>query len=300
MSVARVEHSYYDRTPISARKPFRWPDGAAVAFAIVTCLETYEVAPPEGAFLPPNVPGGFGRAPYPDVRAFSQREYGHRVGIFRIIDALDKYKLKATAAIDARTAEACPSLVKDILDLNWDIAGHGHAVTQVISSHMTPVTERGYVQSALSAVSRATRTDIKGWHGPEYGESLRTPAILAECGLKYVLDWPNDEQPYRMRTDNGPLLSVPLAIDFDDVFAHWQRKISMERWVRSIKDALDQLEIDGRSNGRMLVLNLHPWLIGQPWRVTFLYQVLKDLVSRKSVWLTTTNQIAHWAEGQLP
>ncbi len=110
MSVAQVEHSYYDRTPISARKPFRWPDGAAVAFAIVTCLETYEVAPPKGAFLPPNLPGGFGRAPYPDVRAFSQREYGQRVGIFRIIDALEKYKLKATAAIDAHTAEFLPFL----------------------------------------------------------------------------------------------------------------------------------------------------------------------------------------------
>jgi hypothetical protein len=41
----------------------------------------------------------------------------------------------------------------------------------------------------------------------------------------------------------------------------------------------------------MLVLNLHLWLIGQP---------LKDLVSRKSVWLTTTDRIAQWAEGQLP
>src|ERR1700730_12927636 len=100
VTTALVEHDYYDRTPISARKPFRWPDDATVAFAIVVCLETYEVAPPKGAFLPPNLPGGFGRAPYPDVRAFSQREYGHRVGIFRIIDALEQHKLKATAAID--------------------------------------------------------------------------------------------------------------------------------------------------------------------------------------------------------
>jgi allantoinase len=296
MNKLPTEHSYYRNSPITKREPFEWPEGATVAVAFVVCLETYEVEPPPDAFVPVNVPGGFGRAPYPDMRAFSVRDYGPRVGIHRVIDALEACGLKATAAIDARLAVSYPSLVDTIGQLNWDIIGHGWALTQVISSQMPQSAEFQYIQSSLSALRKSAGANVHGWHSPEYGESRITPALLAQNGIRYVLDWPNDEQPYRMETSNGTLMSLPLLAELDDVFCHWHRKVPMDRWARSVVDALDQMEADGKRGGRMLLLNIHPWLIGQPWRITFFREVLKNIRARKNLWLTTTDQIASWAE----
>jgi len=299
MALPPKEHDYYRNSPIGKRGHLNWPDNTAVAVAFVVCLETYEIAPPNGAFVPDNVPGGFGRAPYPDVRAFSVREYGPRVGIHRVIDTLETCGIRATAAIDAQIAISYPTLVDTIRQLNWDIVGHGWALTQVISSQMSQQDEIQYIQSSLATLRNCAGTNVHGWHGPEYGESSRTPAILAQNGIKYVLDWPNDEQPYRMDTPNGALMSLPLSGELDDVVCHWHRKVPMDRWARSVVDALDQLEADGQQNGRMLLLNVHPWLIGQPWRITFFREVIKAICARKNIWLTTTDQIAQWAEAAL-
>ena len=99
---------YHEDSIIVRRPPLVWPSGHRAAFSVVVCAEYYELQPPDDAFVPPNVPGGFGRAPYPDVRAFSQREYGNRVGIFRVMEALDKHQIRATAAADAVIAATIP------------------------------------------------------------------------------------------------------------------------------------------------------------------------------------------------
>jgi allantoinase len=292
-------HNLYDPTPIVRRQPLVWPNKARIAVGIVVCLEYYEMQPPPGAFLPVNMPGGFGRGPYPDFRSYSHREYGNRVGIFRVMSALDRYNMRATAAVDAWTARHRPNLIEEIRKRDWEFAGHGRTVTQVISSEMTEEGERKYIRSSLAILEAACCSRVVGWHGPEYGESARTPALLAELGVDYVLDWPNDEQPYRMRTASGPLLSVPIAVDLDDVCAHWHRRIPMARWRQSISDALDRMLSESEAGGRMMVLNLHPWLIGQPYRVTYLEEVLADLQKRAGIWCATTGEIAACAEFQL-
>ncbi|MGH7335943.1 MAG: polysaccharide deacetylase family protein, partial [Myxococcota bacterium] len=231
-------------------------------------IEYYEMQPRPGSALPASLPGGFGRGPYPDFRTFSHREYGNRVGVFRVMDVLERQGLRATAAIDAVSACERRVIVEHCLKRRWEIAAHGEAVNRVLSSRLTEEEERAQIGASLEAIERASGVRPSGWHGAEYGESERTPALLAQAGIKYVLDWPNDELPYAMRTPHGPLIAVPMLVDFDDVFAHWQRKLSMARWRRSIAEGVDRLIEDGRTTPRVLVLNLHPWLIGQPWRIT--------------------------------
>jgi len=294
-----TENSFYPRTPIIARPRFAWPNDAKLALAVMVSLEHYELQPPAGSFQPVNLPGGMGRAPYPDVRAYSQRAYGNRVGVFRIMRALAQHGIKATAAVDVWTARNCPALVASLVEYGWEIAGHGHAVTQVISEKMTEADERKYIRTALRALEDVFGARPAGWHGPEYGESTRTPALLAELGVKYVMDWPNDEQPYRMTTDGGPLISLPVAVDLDDVFSYWQRRIPMARWQRAVSEAIDQLLLDGSESGRMMLLNLHPWMIGQPWRISFLEALLEDIAKRKGIWFTTAGEIAAWADARL-
>jgi allantoinase len=287
-------HDLFDYQPILARGAYEWPGGARLAVAFVVSIEYYEMRHVAGAAMPASIPGGFGRGPYPDFRSFSHREYGNRIGIFRMAELLKRHGITATAAIDAFNALERPELVDLCLANRWELAAHGETVTRLISSRLDEAEERRQIKASLDAILRASGNKAQGWHGPESGESGRTVGILAELGVRYVLDWPNDELPYMMRTPAGPVVSIPMSIDLDDVFAHWHRKLSMPRWVRAVSDALDRLLADGATHPRALVLNLHPWLIGQPWRISYLAEVLADLRKRQDIWFATAGQIADW------
>ncbi len=287
-----TEHSLYPRDAHASLPAERWPHGKPVALAFVVSAEYYDLYPPPEAFTPAMVPGGFGRGPYPDYRAFSMREYGNRVGVFRLMDVLSAHGLRATLAADAFVARHRRPVVERALALGWDLAGHGLSVTDVISSRMPEERERDYIGEALHALRSASGRAIAGWHGPEYGESARTPRLLAEAGVRYLLDWPHDERPVPLHTGAGTVLSLPMSADLDDVMALWHRKIPMERWVRAVLDAVDRLALDGARGGRLLVLNLHPWLSGQAYRATYLDELIARLTRRSDVWFTTTDELA--------
>jgi allantoinase len=283
---------YHSNSTILSRPPVVWPGGDKVAFAVAVSLEYYELQPPPNAFIPPSLPGGFGRAPYPDMRAFSQREYGNRVGIFRVMDALDRHSVRATAAVDANVASRYPYLIGQFRRRGWEVACHGISLTQVISNQMSGEQEREYISSSMQHIEQATGIKPGGWHGPEYGESERTPMLLAEAGFDYVLDWPNDEQPYWMTTPAGSIVSLPMALELDDVVATYHRRLTMARWHRAVIEAIDQLLADGSTIGRHLVLNVHPWLMGHPHRISFLQDLLKQVRERDGVWIATAGEIA--------
>jgi allantoinase len=301
MTTAATGHDYYPRQPFVQRSRSAWPNGARAACAIVVSAEYYEMQPPADAFIPPNVPGGFGRGPYPDFRNYSVRAYGNRVGIFRIFAALEKYGLKASVALDALTAELCPQLLPHIARHGFGIVAHGQSVTRVISSRMSESEERDYIAATLDTIRARTGVTPLGWHGPEYGESRRTPDLLAMLGVKYVLDWPNDEQPFTMQTPHGPLTSLPMLIDLDDVYAQFQRKISAARWQSCVEDAVERIAADGQDGmARLLVINLHPWLSGHPFRIGQVEAVFETLTKRTDLWLADTDAIAAYWASQSP
>jgi allantoinase len=140
---------FHQNTNIASRPTIAWPNNQALAFAVVVSVEYYELQPPADAFIPPNVPGGFGRGPYPDFRAFSQREYGNRVGIFRVMEALDRCEIPATVAVDASVAGRYPYLIRQFQRRSWPMVGHGFSVTRVISNKMSVEAERDYIRTSL-------------------------------------------------------------------------------------------------------------------------------------------------------
>ena len=127
--------------------------------------------------------------------------------------------------------------------------------------------ECDYIHTSIATLTRATGKAPVGWLGPELGESARTPQLLAQSGIRYVCDWANDEQPYAFTVPQGELHALPLTLPLDDVNALWDRRMDIDRYEASIKESFDTLHRDGTNNGRLLVLNLHPWLIGQPFRI---------------------------------
>ncbi len=287
-----AEPAIYARSSLPKRKSYAWPNQARLAFAVVVSMETYEIEPPPGSFMPSNVPGMFGRGPYPDIGSFSRREYGNRVGVFRVMNSLQRHAIPATAAIDARTAEACPFIVQECRRLGWEIAAHGIAVTQVISSLMTEDQERSYIAETLNTLA-AAGISPNGWHGPENGESVRTPELLTGHGLTYVLDWPNDEQPFTMTTKSGSLTSLSMSLELDDCYALWHRKLSLETWRDAVIASINEL-LRSDVGGRMLILNLHPWLIGHPFRIGYLDEILDHVRAQSGIWFATAGELSSW------
>jgi allantoinase len=296
-----MDHDHYDWSPLNAnRAALGWPGNARVALCVIVNLGHIAWRHPSGSYQPPNLAGGYGPGPFPDVTAWSHREYGHRVGIFRVLDVLDKYGVKPTIAMDVLTAENYPFLVRHCLGRGCEMIAHGISASQMITSRMSDEEEREYIQTAVQALTGAIGKAPLGWLGPESGESPRTPQLLAQLGIRYVCDWVNDEQPYPLKVPDGELYALPIALPVDDVNALWDRRIDIDRYKEMIKETFETLYREGATNGRLLVLHLHPWLIGQPFRIGCLYEALGHIMQQQGVWAATGSEIIDWYRRNRP
>ncbi len=287
-----MDHDHYDWSPLNAtRTPLRWPGDARVALCAIVSLEHTEWRRPEGHYQVPNLAGGYGWGAFPDVTAWSHREYGNRVGIFRVLDVLQKHGIPPTVAMDALTAEHYPFLVRHCVSRGCEFIAHGVSANRMITSRMTEDEERDYIRVSIDTLAHATGSAPAGWLGPEYGESERTPRLLAQAGIRYVCDWVNDEQPYRLSVPEGELYALPVTLPLDDVNALWDRRMDIDRYGQAIVEAFETLYRDGETNGRLLVLNLHPFLIGQPFRIGVLDAALERIAPHPGVWKATGSEI---------
>jgi peptidoglycan/xylan/chitin deacetylase (PgdA/CDA1 family) len=286
-----MDHEHYAWSALPERAPLRWPNGATVALGVVVSLDHMEWAPPEGSFQAHNLAGGLGRGKPPDYARLTHREYGHRVGIFRVLETLRRHDIPVTVACDLLSARHYPWLVRHCLQAGCEFIAHGQAATRMITSRMTEDEERQYIAECIDGLEAAIGVRPRGWFGIEYGESDRTPALLAELGIRYVLDWVNDEQPYRMTTPTGDLHALPMMLELDDVHALWDRKVPLARYERLLSDSCEVMAQDGGVSGRSLLLHLHPWLIGQPYRIGYLDRALEAMVKLPGVWCAHAGDI---------
>ena len=294
-----MDHEHYDWSPRPGRGTLLWPKGARVALCVLVNLEHAEWQPPQDSFAP-TLAGGFAARPYPDYPLLSHREYGHRVGIFRVLDVLGKHGVTATVPMDALTAEHYPYLVRHCQGRGCEIIGHGISVSRMITSDMSEEEEQGYIQQSIDSLRLATGSSPAGWLGPEYGESARTPQLLARAGIRYVCDWTNDEQPFPLKSPEGEIYALPTAWELDDINALWSRRVTPERYVRMITESFDTLYEEGGESGKVLVLNLHPWLIGQPFRIKHLDEAIGYIMQRQGVWAASGSEIIDWYREHLP
>ena len=250
--------------------------------------------PPEDSFQAANLAGGSAARPFPDYARISHREYGHRVGIYRVLDVLESHGIRPTVAMDAMTASNYPYLVRHCLDRGCEIIGHGISVSRMITGKMSEQEERDYIRESLDALTQATGEAPVGWMGPEYGESQRTPRLLGEAGVRYLCDWANDEQPYPLKVPAGELFALPVMLELDDVVAMAHRKVTIDRYATMLRESFDEMYDDGTDNGRALVLSLHPWLIGQPFRIGILDEALGHMMRRQGVWTASGAEVVDW------
>lgn len=285
-----MDHDLYPYSALPDRPPLSWPGGARVAFAVVLHLEHWELDPPAAAVRDPRFKDPMGDF-RPDFRAYTLREYGNRVGIFRIFDAFDRHGVRPTVAVNAAACERYPYLIEECVRRGWEFAAHGIHATRMVTAKLTEAQERALIGRAVDTVTAATGRRPRGWVGQDYGETARTPQLLAEAGMEYVADWPNDDQPYPMTTAPS-LISIPSQAEWDDVQLLWHRRVFTQRYPALIEEALSVLHAEGASSGRYFGLGIHPWLFGMPHRIRYLNEALDRIAGFDGLWRATLGEVA--------
>lgn len=214
------------------------------------------------------------------------------------METLDRHGIRASTLLNSDVCERYPQIVEAGLARRWAWLAHGKTNSR-LHTDMTVDEERAALTEIVETIERATGTRPRGWMGPGLTETFETPALLAELGLQYVLDWTNDDQPYRLNVPG--MLSVPYSVELNDIGLFTFKSTTGPDFVQIVRDQLDQLHADSARGGRVMALALHPFVIGQPFRLKYLEQALDYVASHDGVWLTTSDEIAeHFARTTAP
>jgi allantoinase len=291
-------------SPIITRPVLRWPDNARVALAVLVNLEHWDWEVPSQTPLAVSPLGGpeglwSGNQPaFPDIGGYGNHEYGNRVGLFRILAVLDKYGITPTLALDKAVADHYPVLIQEGQRRGAEFIAHGLSRRRIIHIGMSEAEERQYIRDSITAFEQATGTRPVGWSGPDFQETPRTPHLLAAAGIRYVCDWGNDEQPYKMTPKTDELYALGVHAYLDDNYIHLHGRRTINEVNRLWREWFDGLYADGATTGRVMVLHLHPWIMGQPWRIQHLDDVLGHITAHAGVWKATGCEIIDWFKAQ--
>lgn len=282
-SVRRADR--YEDSFIFERKPFKWPGNKTLAVWIVPNVEVWRYDSPAGQAVSPNS-GNI----VPDVINYAWREYGTRVGLWRIADILDAAGVKATVALNSAVAEAHPKAVEEMKKRAWEFMGHGITNSENLAG-LDPEKERELIQTVLKTIEQATGQRPRGWLGSGLTETYNTLDILAEEGVIYCGDWNNDDQPYPMKVRKGRMFSIPYCMEINDIPLFIRKGYTGEQYLQSVVDQFDTLYGDSAKQPRVIGIPLHPMIVGQPLRIKYLQRALAYMKKHERVWFATGSEI---------
>lgn len=282
-----MEHGRFDYSPIARRPVLKMPNEARVAVWITPNVEHYHWNKPAIALTQMTT------SLKPDVLNYAWRDYGARVGIWRVMEILEKHGFTATAALNAEVCEQYPDIIKEGNRLSWEWMAHGPNNSMIFTG-MPEEAERPIIAGVLEAIAKHTGKRSRGWLGPVVTETDNTLDILAEAGIDYVADWCNDELPYPMKTKKGSIYAIPYTLEIGDIPVFLERGGSGEDFYDMVVDQFDQLYEEGGIRPRVLSIAIHPFLIGHPFRARHLARALEHIRRHDAVWLTTGSAIIDW------
>jgi allantoinase len=281
------EHGRFDYSAIVDRPPLRLPNGARVAVWVIPNIEHFLFDRPSTRIADGAL------ALNPDILNYSWRDYGVRVGIWRMMDVMERYGVPGTVALNSDVCRKYPRIIEAGNALGWEWMGHGTS-NSVLINRQSEAEERAMIHQVVGVITESTGSRPRGWLSPALSETVRTLDLLAEAGIEYVGNWVNDEQPYRMRVRNGAMISMPYSAELNDIPALLGLHQSPETFGRMICDQFDVLYEDGATTGRVMSICLHPFLIGHPHRSKYFDAALKHITSREEVWLAKGSEIHDW------
>lgn len=248
-----------------------WPNGARVAVWVIPNIEHFHWEIGQNA---------------PDVRNHSRRDYGNRVGIWRLMEVMEKNGVRGTVALSGEVGKFYPRIMEECAKLKWELMGHG--MTNSITLSGLAREKEATVIADTKAAIESHGQKMRGWLGPGLAETFHTLDLLREHGVEYVCDWVNDDLPYRM---NNGLYSIPYSIELNDMPLFNMPSIDIEDFYRRICDTIDVLYDEGERNGRVMAIALHPFLIGVPHRIRTLDKALRYIAGHGKIWFATGHEI---------
>ena len=289
---------HYPWSPIAHRGPLRWPDGKKLAVIITMNCEYWDLVkdtsepyyaggPP---MLPDSLPGNV--ADFPN---FTWREYGQRVGVWRLFKLFEQMGVPLSVTINAKTALERPEIVRHAVDRGWELVAHNYEQGELLTRYTFDIAkERAVIDATLAAYEQVVGRKARGWLSSSLRGTPNTPDLLAERGLLFFCDYMNDEQPYLIHTPSGPIVNVPYTIEVND-FTFFHRR-AMNTWdaARMLKDQFDELMRDSAESARLMSVGLHPHVSGHPHRMPCFREFLAHAKQHPEVWWTSREELAAW------
>jgi len=279
-----------DRVPYSAivdRPTLSLPNGARLVVWTIVNVEEWSIERnmPRTVLPPP-----YGQPLMPDLPNWAWHEYGMRVGFWRFLEALNKFNLKATLAINGSVCKSYPRVAEAGLKAGWEFMGHGYI--QRPMHHLED--QRQQIFDAVAAIKAFTGKKPRGWESPGLTETYDTIDWLAEAGIEYVADWVLDDQPCLIKTAHGPVVSLPYTVEMNDIAMMVLQSHPSEEWLRRGIDQFDRLYREGGDSARIMAISVHPYITGVPHRIGYLEKLYEYILQRPGVLMWTGEQILDW------
>jgi peptidoglycan/xylan/chitin deacetylase (PgdA/CDA1 family) len=282
-------HPRYAYSALPSRPVYDWPNGRRLAVYLGLNLETFAFGEGLGAKLAPSLGE-------PDVLNYAWRDWGNRVGGWRMLDLFDDIQFPASVLVNSVLYDEAPELVAAFSGRGDEIVGHGRTNSERQGA-LDEAAERALIAEATGRIAAAEGRPPRGWLGPWISESVVTPDLLSEQGYTYLLDWAMDDQPVFLETRaGGRLLSVPYPQELNDIPAIVARQASGGEFADMIIEAFDEMLEQSTKAPLVMGIALHPYIVGQPHRLRPLRRALKHIASRRDeIWITTAGAIADHA-----
>ena len=287
MSQPMIPRERADYSAIVDRPPLRLPGGARVVFWTIVNLEVWDIGKPMARQV---LPAPTGLPLLPDVPNWSWHEYGMRVGVWRFFDLFARLNIKPTLSINARVCEDYARVAQQAKDAGWEFMGHSY--------EQGPIHKEGdqaaMIARAMGILEKFTGKRPVGWLGPGLTETYETPELLAAAGVKYIGDWVYDDEPTVIRTEKGPLVTLPYSVELNDIpmmiVQHHESDYLLKRTI----DQFDRLYAEGAQRAKICALAIHPYISGQPHRIKYLEQIYEHVNKHDGVLHWNGEQILDW------
>ena len=275
----------YDYLPYNKRPVIRWPNGARVAFWVAPNIEFYELDPPK------NPTRGAWPRPHPDVLNYSYRDYGNRVGFWRMLDVMNDCGVRGSVSLNVAVCAHHPEVIEACVKHGWELFSRGTYNTRYLFN-MSAEEERAVIQDSIDTIKKHSGQKLDGWPAPALTYTDRTMDLITEMGLTYTCDLFHDDQPSPVNVKKGRLASIPYSLEMNDAIVYNVYNMSPAAYTEVLKRQFDRLYEEGAESGTVMCIPLHPYLVGLPYRIKPFEEALRYITGHDKVWLTTGREIA--------
>lgn len=288
----------YDYVPLPERNPIRWPGDNGLAIIFTLNLETWDLVKDTDepyyaggpAILPDILPGNT-----PDFPNYSWREYGQRVGIWRLFDLFDEMDVAASCTTNAVTFERRGAMTKAALDRGWELLAHNFEQGELLTRYAHDVeAERDVILRSIATYQKHVGKRPVGWLSSSLRGTLNTAGILAAEGFKFYCDIMNDDQPFMIRTGSGPIVGLPYSNVINDFTMVTRQSLTTDQFRDQLVEEFDALHAESTKTARIMNIGLHPHVSGRAHRIRALREFIAHAKAHSGVWWPRREEVADW------